>query len=92
MKGVTTAHQETSMRIIISGLLRVGHTSIRMKALMEIIIQVNREAKLLRIDELRYMLETVFSDVVEDIDMNWETELALRMVQRQKEVTWAAER
>ena len=59
---------------------------------MEIIIQVNREAKLLRIDELRYMLETVFSDVVEDIDMNWETELALRMVQRQKEVTWAAER
>jgi len=44
------------------------------------------------------MLETVFSDVVEDIDMNWETELnrcsetALRMVQRQKEVTWAAER
>ena len=59
---------------------------------MEIIIQVNREAKLLRIDELRHMLETVFSDVVEDVDMNWETELALRMVQRQKEVTWAAER
>ena len=59
---------------------------------MKIIIQMNREAKLLRIDELRHMLETVFSDVVEDIDMNWETELAFRMVQRQKEVTWAAER